>query len=190
MILFFNYSIYKEIFIYFVSNRLLIIFLSQNFPKVLMLTGDKEETAINIAVACNLVLPGTHMDQVIINQSKAPTLDAAMRILTDALTMQQANADEALMHRQASIRSIASDTVDESGKSSVMSEMTSDGTSPLTIVTIFKPLLHSATINYTSFTVLHFASQTIHQICTSLHHTSTANDLSPTIPSKMTSNGR
>uniref|UniRef100_A0A7S3HLE4 Phospholipid-transporting ATPase n=2 Tax=Spumella elongata TaxID=89044 RepID=A0A7S3HLE4_9STRA len=42
-----------------------------------VLTGDKEETAINIAVACNLVLPTEYMEQVIINKHTAPDLDKA-----------------------------------------------------------------------------------------------------------------
>jgi phospholipid-transporting ATPase len=41
-----------------------------------ILTGDKEETAINIAVACNLVRPKQYMDHIIINKSSAPNLDA------------------------------------------------------------------------------------------------------------------
>lgn len=36
-----------------------------------VLTGDKEETAINIAVACNLILPKEYMEQIIINRSVA-----------------------------------------------------------------------------------------------------------------------
>ena len=45
--------------------------------KMWVLTGDKEETAINIAVACNLVLPTEYMEQVIINKHTAPDLDKA-----------------------------------------------------------------------------------------------------------------
>eukprot|EP01038_Epipyxis_sp_PR26KG_P007375 gene7375-10046_t len=37
-----------------------------------VLTGDKEETAINIAVACNLVLPTQYMDHIVVNSSTAP----------------------------------------------------------------------------------------------------------------------
>lgn len=47
--------------------------LAQAGINIWMLTGDKEETAINIAVACNLVLPGKYMDQIIINKTTAPT---------------------------------------------------------------------------------------------------------------------
>ena len=36
-----------------------------------VLTGDKEETAINIAVACNLVLPKQYMHHVVINKNTA-----------------------------------------------------------------------------------------------------------------------
>lgn len=45
-----------------------------------VLTGDKEETAINIAVACNLVLPKQYMDHIIVNPSAAPD-EASMRKL-------------------------------------------------------------------------------------------------------------
>eukprot|EP01034_Spumella_vulgaris_P024823 gene24823-31210_t len=41
-----------------------------------VLTGDKEETAINIAVACNLVLPKEYMDHIIVNANTAPNVDA------------------------------------------------------------------------------------------------------------------
>ena len=43
-------------------------------------SGDKEETAINIAVACNLLLPIEYMDQVIINKNTASDLEKAKRI--------------------------------------------------------------------------------------------------------------
>ena len=43
-------------------------------------SGDKEETAINIAVACNLLLPIEYMDQVIINKNTACDLETAKRI--------------------------------------------------------------------------------------------------------------
>ena len=45
-----------------------------------VLTGDKEETAINIAVACNLVLPKQYMDHIVVNSSVAPD-DVSMRKL-------------------------------------------------------------------------------------------------------------
>lgn len=45
-----------------------------------VLTGDKEETAINIAVACNLVLPTEYMDHIIINNSSAPSKEAMKSI--------------------------------------------------------------------------------------------------------------
>jgi phospholipid-translocating P-type ATPase (flippase) len=53
--------------------------------KVWVLTGDKEETAINIAVACNLVLPKDYMDQLVINAATAPTLTQAKQLLTREL---------------------------------------------------------------------------------------------------------
>eukprot|EP01040_Poterioochromonas_malhamensis_P018454 gene18454-21559_t len=46
-----------------------------------VLTGDKEETAINIAVACNLVLPKEYMDHIIINAHLAPTADSMKSII-------------------------------------------------------------------------------------------------------------
>ena len=48
--------------------------------KIWVLTGDKEETAINITVACNLVLPTEYMEQVIINQKSAPTREVMIEI--------------------------------------------------------------------------------------------------------------
>lgn len=45
-----------------------------------VLTGDKEETAINIAVACNLLLPKEYMDHIIVNNTFAPN-DEAMKDL-------------------------------------------------------------------------------------------------------------
>jgi phospholipid-transporting ATPase len=55
--------------------------LSRAGVNIWVLTGDKEETAINIAVACNLVLPQEYMKHIIINQKNSPTLDACARIL-------------------------------------------------------------------------------------------------------------
>jgi magnesium-transporting ATPase (P-type) len=40
-----------------------------------VLTGDKEETAINIAVACNLLQPTQFMKHIIINRSTCPDAD-------------------------------------------------------------------------------------------------------------------
>jgi hypothetical protein len=55
--------------------------------KVWVLTGDKEETAINIAVACNLVLPAAYMKQVVINQHTAPDIDKAKSIFQSEITV-------------------------------------------------------------------------------------------------------
>jgi phospholipid-transporting ATPase len=49
--------------------------------KIWVLTGDKEGTAINIAVACNLVQPKEYMEQIIINKSTAPTRAAMIKVL-------------------------------------------------------------------------------------------------------------
>jgi phospholipid-transporting ATPase len=48
--------------------------------KLWVLTGDKEETAINIAVACNLVLPKQYMRHVVINKATAETKDEMIAI--------------------------------------------------------------------------------------------------------------
>ena len=45
-----------------------------------VLTGDKEETAINIAVACNVVLPKQYMDQIVVNQTVANGREAIRRL--------------------------------------------------------------------------------------------------------------
>ena len=42
--------------------------LAEAGVKIWVLTGDKEETAINIGVACNLLLPNEYMDLVIVNK--------------------------------------------------------------------------------------------------------------------------
>merc|ERR1711988_834055 len=41
--------------------------------KIWMLTGDKEETAINIAIACNLLKPHEYMKHVVVNAKSCPT---------------------------------------------------------------------------------------------------------------------
>lgn len=46
-----------------------------------ILTGDKEETAINIAVACNLLQPTQYMDHIIINATTAPDADTCRQVL-------------------------------------------------------------------------------------------------------------
>ena len=50
-----------------------------------ILTGDKEETAINIAVACNLLQPTQYMDHIIINTTNAPDAEACRHVLTSEL---------------------------------------------------------------------------------------------------------
>ncbi len=61
-----------------------IALLAKAGIKIWVLTGDKEETAINIAVACNLVLPKQYMDQVIINSKNSPTREAMLKNLDAA----------------------------------------------------------------------------------------------------------
>jgi magnesium-transporting ATPase (P-type) len=50
-----------------------------------MLTGDKEETAINIAVACNLVQPKEYMHQIIVNRNVADTKEKMLAIFDKEL---------------------------------------------------------------------------------------------------------
>lgn len=50
-----------------------------------VLTGDKEETAINIAVACNLVLPKEYMQHIIVNSSIAPTAEAMKDLISSEI---------------------------------------------------------------------------------------------------------
>ena len=52
-----------------------------------VLTGDKEETAINISVASNLLLPKDHMKYVIINKTLVPDLEAAKTKFKDELDL-------------------------------------------------------------------------------------------------------
>ena len=55
--------------------------------KIWVLTGDKEETAINIGVACNLLLPQEYMDHVVINLLNAPNEKKAAYILKKEITV-------------------------------------------------------------------------------------------------------
>ena len=64
--------------------------------KIWVLTGDKEETAINIGVACNLLLPGDYMEMVIVNKTTCPTPGAMIDLLTDHI--QQLDRDTAASH--------------------------------------------------------------------------------------------
>eukprot|EP00605_Chrysophyceae_sp_TOSAG23-4_P001025 GSChrysophyteH1.ASY1.ANO1.1126.1 assembled CDS len=57
-----------------------IALLAKAGIKIWVLTGDKEETAINIAVACNLVLPEQYMEHIIINNKTAPTREAMIEL--------------------------------------------------------------------------------------------------------------
>jgi phospholipid-transporting ATPase len=50
-----------------------------------VLTGDKEETAINIAVACNLVLPKQYMRHIIINKSTTPSRESTIKLIQDEI---------------------------------------------------------------------------------------------------------
>jgi magnesium-transporting ATPase (P-type) len=54
-----------------------------------MLTGDKEETAINIAVACNLILPDPYMRQIVVNRATAPTKDDLHRLFDKEIEVLQ-----------------------------------------------------------------------------------------------------
>lgn len=53
--------------------------------KVWMITGDKQETAENIAVACNLVLPDEYMVKVSLNSTFSDTPEAIRLLLSKAL---------------------------------------------------------------------------------------------------------
>ena len=56
--------------------------LSITLCLTIFISGDKEETAVNVAAACNLILPSDQMDQVIVNNSTAPTTDKMKEIFT------------------------------------------------------------------------------------------------------------
>ena len=59
--------------------------LSAGGIKVWVLTGDKEETAINIAVACNLVSPPQYMDHIVVNTHNARDNKLVAEILRNEL---------------------------------------------------------------------------------------------------------
>jgi magnesium-transporting ATPase (P-type) len=61
-------------------TRVHVFSLSQAGINIWVLTGDKEETAINIAVACNLVLPKEYMDHIIVNAHTAPSVEAMRQL--------------------------------------------------------------------------------------------------------------
>jgi phospholipid-transporting ATPase len=61
--------------------------LMQAGMKVWILTGDKEETAINIGVACNLLEPQEYMDYIILNRVVAPDARKAAYILRKELAV-------------------------------------------------------------------------------------------------------
>lgn len=48
--------------------------------------GDKEETAVNIAVACNLIKPSAYMETLIVNTTTAPSLRRATAFFKAQLT--------------------------------------------------------------------------------------------------------
>ena len=50
-----------------------------------VLTGDKEETAINIAVACNLVLPKQFMDHIVVNNAVAPDEESMKKLFAEEI---------------------------------------------------------------------------------------------------------
>ena len=50
-----------------------------------VLTGDKEETAINISIACNLLAPPKYMKQIIINQKNSESVKAMKGLLVHEL---------------------------------------------------------------------------------------------------------
>lgn len=52
-----------------------------------ILTGDKEETAINIAVACNLVKPKQYMDHIILNSKNCSNKEMLVQMLQTELSV-------------------------------------------------------------------------------------------------------
>jgi len=52
-----------------------------------MLTGDKEETAINIAIACNLLQPKEYMRHVIINNNTCPNDSSTLQLLKNEINV-------------------------------------------------------------------------------------------------------
>lgn len=52
-----------------------------------VLTGDKEETAINIAVACHIILPLDHMHHIILNKNTIKTSIQLKQLLVSELEM-------------------------------------------------------------------------------------------------------
>jgi phospholipid-transporting ATPase len=63
--------------------------LTQCGLKVWVLTGDKEETAINIAIACNLLLPEEYMDHIIVNEKTAADSKKAAYMLKKEIAVRR-----------------------------------------------------------------------------------------------------
>jgi phospholipid-transporting ATPase len=63
--------------------------------KIWVLTGDKEETAINIAVACNLIQPHDYMDQVILNSTTTETVEQVTKTLRESIAEETEKLAEA-----------------------------------------------------------------------------------------------
>jgi hypothetical protein len=68
-------------FLFYTSVPECIAQLVEAGINIWILTGDKEETAINIAVACNLLQPTQYMDHIIINATTAPDADTCRQVL-------------------------------------------------------------------------------------------------------------
>lgn len=81
-----------------------------------VLTGDKEETAINIAVACNLLQPKEYMEQIIINQNMA----------SDAMTLRSVLLSE--------IQRYDADLISEEGNGFLPRALIVDGPSLITLL--------------------------------------------------------
>jgi magnesium-transporting ATPase (P-type) len=64
-----------------------IAMLAKAGINIWMLTGDKEETAINIAIACNLLQPKEYMRHVIVNNSTCPNDSSTLQLLKNEINV-------------------------------------------------------------------------------------------------------
>jgi magnesium-transporting ATPase (P-type) len=66
--------------------------LSRSGLKVWVLTGDKEATAINIAVACNLLQPTEYMHHILVNKATAAAPRNVFAMLTREIIKMRAES--------------------------------------------------------------------------------------------------
>jgi magnesium-transporting ATPase (P-type) len=81
----------------------------------MQLVGDKQETAINIGVACNLVLPEKYMKHIIINPSAASDNQQRIDLMLKEISVRKELYSICIFHAAVITRDTAIKTVDHIG---------------------------------------------------------------------------